>query len=84
MANRESVLEADLSTLSPEELRLRFRVLCEQQRQLRDQRKGDEKIAEALEYERAMYGTPNSDIEREIKLIRRVSKTLGVSLDKGE
>lgn len=77
----KSFLEGDLTEKSEEELKERILQLFQTQRDLKETKQNDVQIQEHAEYIKETYSLPNSDIEAEIKVLRRVFRLKGIRFD---
>ena len=77
----KSFIEGDLADKSEEELKERILELYQTQRDLKESRQNDVQIQEHAEYVKETYSIPNSDIESEIKVLRRVFRLKGIKFD---
>lgn len=83
MAKNKSVIEAQWLDLPEDSLREQALALFENQRRLRELRKEDPRLQDAAEYARATYTEPTAEIEKKIKIIRRVFKLRGMVFQLG-
>ena len=74
----KSYEEAKLIELSESELKDRALQLFQTQRDLKESKSSDSNISEHMEYMRETYSIPNSDIESEIKVLRRIFRLKGI------
>lgn len=77
----KSFLEGDLAEKTEEELKERILKLYQTQRDLKDLRQNDIQIKAHTDYIKETYSLPNSDIESEIKVLRRVFRLRGIRFD---
>ena len=80
----KSFLEGSLVEKTDEELKERALELFQNQRDLAESKKNDVTIQEHREYMKDTYSTPNSDIESEIKVLRRVFRLRGVKFNSSQ
>lgn len=69
---KSSVIEAKYLSMSADELKAYYANLVETQKRVKESKVDDPKVVEFKEYEKMQYGEPALEIEKKIKLIRRV------------